>query len=179
MLDTAAARVLLRKVGGGYLFVHLLLLEHSATMAEDNVSPDRATLRATNDPDAERGPSYGEADGAMDMVNFNPPGGRPICVAGLHWLGLVITSRHTAPVVAAIEWRTSRGERASNHQTVLHELLARTHEAWGREVRHVFDRGFASGSWLHTLLERELRFVLRWKKGQKLLDGWGELRKAW
>lgn len=110
---------------------------------------------------------------------FNPPQGRPICVAGLHWLGLLITSRHTPPVVAAMEWWTTRGERASDHQSVLHGLLARTQQAWGRSVRHVFDRGFANGPWLHTLLTYELRFVLRWKKGQKLLDGWAELRKAW
>jgi hypothetical protein len=29
-----------------------------------------------------------------------------------------------------------------------------------------------------VLLTDQLRFVLRWKKGQKLLDGWGEERKA-
>jgi hypothetical protein len=81
---------------------------------------------------------------------FNPPTGRPICGAGLHWLGLLISSRHSAPRVAAMEWWTNR-----------------------------FDRGFASGPWLSTLLENELRFVLRWKKGQKLLDGWAEERKAW
>lgn len=110
---------------------------------------------------------------------FNPPAGRPICVAGLHWLGLLITSRHTTPVVAAMEWWTTRGERASDHHSVLHSLLARTQQAWGRSVRHVFDRGFANGPWLHTLLSYDLRFVLRWKKRQKLLDGWAELRKAW
>lgn len=110
---------------------------------------------------------------------FNPPAGRPICVAGLHWLGLLITSRHSPPVVAAMEWWTTRGERASNHQSVLLALLGRAHQAWGRTVRHVFDRGFANGPWLHTLLSHDLRFVLRWKKRQKLLDGWAELRKAW
>ncbi len=25
---------------------------------------------------------------------FNPPGGRPICVPGLHWLGLLVVGRH-------------------------------------------------------------------------------------
>lgn len=110
---------------------------------------------------------------------FNPPGGPPICVSGLHWLGVLITSRHTAPVVAAMNWWTTRGERASDQRTVQLELLARCHNAWGRQVRHVFDRGYASGPWLVQLLERELRFVLRWKKGQKLLDSWGEERKAW
>jgi len=31
-LDYAAKRVLLRKVGGGYMFVHRLLLEHFAAL---------------------------------------------------------------------------------------------------------------------------------------------------
>lgn len=110
---------------------------------------------------------------------FNPPGGRPICVSGLHWLGVLITSRHSAPTVAAMDWWTTRGERATDHRTVLLKLLARCQQEWGRQVHHVFDRGFASGPWLQTLLASELRFVLRWKKGQKLLDGWGEKRKAW
>lgn len=110
---------------------------------------------------------------------FNPPGGRPICVSGLHWLGLLISSRHSAPTLAAMEWWTSRGERATDHRSVLLTLLARCERAWARQVRHVFDRGFASGPWLQTLLASELRFVLRWKKRQTLLDGWGEQRKAW
>lgn len=110
---------------------------------------------------------------------FNPPGGRPICVAGLHWLGLLISSRHSAPRLAVMEWWTTRGERATEHRSVLLTLLARCQREWGRQVRHVFDRGFASGPWLQTLLASELRFVLRWKKGQKLLDGWAEERKAW
>jgi hypothetical protein len=38
-LDYAAKRVLLRKVGGGYIFVHRLLLEHFAAL--DPESPFR------------------------------------------------------------------------------------------------------------------------------------------
>lgn len=110
---------------------------------------------------------------------FNPPGGRPIHVAGLHWLGLLITSRHTAPVVAAMAWWTTRGGRATTQRAVQLDLLAQCQQAWGRQVRHVFDRGYASGPWLSVLLERKLRFVLRWKKGLKLLDPWADERKAW
>jgi hypothetical protein len=35
---------------------------------------------------------------------FNPPGGRPICVPGLHWLGLLVLGRTGTPSlnVAAI-----------------------------------------------------------------------------
>jgi hypothetical protein len=28
---------------------------------------------------------------------FNPPGGRPICVPGLHWLGLLVLGQAGAP----------------------------------------------------------------------------------
>jgi hypothetical protein len=41
------------------------------------------------------------------------------------------------------------------------------------------DRGFASGPWLCLMLEANIRFVLRWKKRNELLDAWGEARKAW
>ena len=110
---------------------------------------------------------------------FNPPGGRPICVPGLHWLGLLVVGRTGAPVVAAMQWWTSRGERASDQRTQVQKLLSRSVTAWGRHVRHIWDREFASGPWLCLMLEANIRFVLRWKKGNKLLDGWGEERKAW
>ncbi len=110
---------------------------------------------------------------------FNPPGGRPICVPGLHWLGLLILGRTGAPSVAAMQWWTKRGERASNQQTQLQQLLTRSVKAWGRDVRHLWDREFASGLWLRVMLESNIRFVLRWKKRNKLLDTWGEARKAW
>jgi len=110
---------------------------------------------------------------------FNPPGGRPICVPGLHWLGLLVLRRGGAPTLAAMQWWTKRGERASDQPTQLRHLLKRSVEAWGSDVRHLWDREFASGAWLCLMFEYKLRFVVRWKKRQKLLDGWGEARKAW
>jgi hypothetical protein len=41
------------------------------------------------------------------------------------------------------------------------------------------DREFASRSWLRLMLDANIRFVLRWKKRQKLLSSWGEARPAW
>jgi hypothetical protein len=36
-LDYAAERVFLRKVGGGYMFIHRMLLEHFASLKEKEV----------------------------------------------------------------------------------------------------------------------------------------------
>jgi hypothetical protein len=104
---------------------------------------------------------------------FNPPGGRPICVPGLHWLGLLVLGRAGAPTVAAMHGWTRRGERASDQQPQVQQLLRRSVEAWGGDVRHLWDREFASGRWLRLMLDVNIRFVLRWKKRQKL-HGWLE-----
>lgn len=110
---------------------------------------------------------------------FNPPGGRPICVPGLHWLGLIVLGQADAPTLAAMRWWTRRGERTSDERTELQQMLDRAINSWGRRVVHVWDRGFASGPWVQLMLEHNIRFVLRWKKRNKLLDPWGEARKAW
>jgi hypothetical protein len=48
-----------------------------------------------------------------------------------------------------------------------------------RKVRHVFDRGYGTGPWLWHLWMSRVRFVVRWKKGNKLIDASGQERKAW
>jgi len=110
---------------------------------------------------------------------FNPPTGRPICVAGLHWLGLLIGGAEGPPSLAHLSWWTTRGLRATNRRTVEAALLQRCCASWGRSVCHLFDRGFAGSPWLTRLLDANLRFVLRWPKGYKLLDQWADERKAW
>ena len=50
---------------------------------------------------------------------YNPPPTRPICVAGLHWLSLVVVSALHPPTLACLHWSTSRGE----HACPTHELL--------------------------------------------------------
>jgi hypothetical protein len=111
---------------------------------------------------------------------FQPPlSGRPISVAGLHWVGLLICGLAGPPTVAAMQWWSKRGQYATDHKTVMGQLLLRSRQQWGRQVRHVWDRGFAGTPWLFQVLETDLRFVLRWPKRYKLLDPWGEPRKAW
>lgn len=111
---------------------------------------------------------------------YRPPRtGAPLSVAGLHWVGLLVCGLSGQPTVAAMQWWTRRGPHTTDHKTVMGQLLARTRQQWGRQVRHIWDRGFAGTPWLFQVLETDLRFVLRWPKRYKLLDPWGEPRKAW
>jgi hypothetical protein len=78
-----------------------------------------------------------------------------------------------------MRWWIKRGAQASDQQTQLREVLTHSAAAWGKRVLHVWDREFASGPWLGVMREANIRFVVRWKKRNKRLDSWGELRKAW
>jgi hypothetical protein len=71
---------------------------------------------------------------------------------------------------------TQRLQRALPHQE---DLLDQAARRWGRQVRHVFDRGYGHGPWLNCLSCRRLRLVVRWKKGNRLLDASGQERQAW
>jgi len=109
----------------------------------------------------------------------SPTQGRPICVAGLCWIGLLLVADEQPALLAAMQWWSNRGVWAQDRRVVAGQLLLRCRKQWGRQVWHIFDRGYAAAQWLIQLLETNLRFVMRWKKGNKLLDRWGEERKAW
>lgn len=111
---------------------------------------------------------------------YRPPlTGAPISVAGLQWVGAIVCGRHGPPTVAVMQWWTRRGPHATDQKTVMGQLLAQTRAQWGRQVRHVWDRGFAGAPWLFQVLETDMRFVLRWPKRYKLLDPNAESRKTW
>ncbi len=110
---------------------------------------------------------------------FNPPGGPPIMVPGMHWITLLLMGYHGIPRVAAMQWWTTRGHFASDRRTEEAGLLAHCARAWGRRVVHVWDRGFSGGPWLIQAAQYKVRFVLRWQKGYNLVDDQGRRRKAW
>jgi len=110
---------------------------------------------------------------------YNPPGGRPVFVPGLQWLGLLLVSHQGPPVLAAMRWWTRRGSHASDRRSEERHLLAECAAAWGQRVLHIFDRGFAGHPWLDQLWQLRLRFILRWPKRYMLLDARGNSRKAW
>lgn len=109
---------------------------------------------------------------------YNPPGGRPIFVPGMQWLSVMVLGMSGPPTLAAMQWWTTRGQLASSRKAELKHMLKQCAHQWGKRVLHVWDRGFASRTWVEAAIVHDLRFLLRWKKGQKLVDAQGS-RKAW
>ena len=109
---------------------------------------------------------------------YSPPGGPPVFVPGMQWLTVMIAGMRGAPALAVMRWWTTRGKRASDRITKASALLAQCARRWGRQVVHVFDRGFAGEPWLRQLTERQLRFIMRWPTRYRLEDSKG-LRAAW
>lgn len=109
---------------------------------------------------------------------FNPPGGRPVFVPGRQWFSLMGVGMKGTPVVAAMRWWTNRGKFARRRRPTAAGLLRRCATAWGRQVIHVRDRGYASSPWLKEAFRFKVRVVVRWKKKQHLVDSRGK-RNAW
>jgi len=101
---------------------------------------------------------------------FNPPGGRPICVPGFHWMGLLLAGMSGVPMLASLQWWTTRGSMATTAGEVARTLLWYCQHTWGRTVLHIFDSGFAGFPWLQTLAQAGLRFLLRWRSDYHLCD---------
>jgi hypothetical protein len=110
---------------------------------------------------------------------YHPPSTRPVFVPGLHWISLLLVGRSGPPTVAAMQWWSTRGEQATQARTVQASLLGHCLAAWGRRVVHLFDRGYAGSPWLGQLLEKNLRFIVRWPKGWYLHGAYGFAYKAW
>jgi hypothetical protein len=110
---------------------------------------------------------------------FNPPGGPPVFVPGMQWISLLVLVSNLPPVVAAMQWWTTRGPHASQRREEEQALLKRCWQAWGQQVIHIWDRGFASIPWLGLVLHYRLRFIVRWPKRFRLVNLKGEWVNAW
>lgn len=115
---------------------------------------------------------------------FNPPGGGPIFVPGMHWLSVLLVGRSEKsgpPIVAKMQWWTTRGEHSTERRTHQEQIVRQCAKEWGwREaIIHVFDRGFAGGPWLQLAFSYLIRFVMRWPRSYTLLDEDGTQKKAW
>jgi len=108
---------------------------------------------------------------------FNPPGGRPIFVPGFNWLQLLVTGMKGTPMLAHLHWWTTRGEHASQKRVEEGHILRKVARVWGRQVIHIWDRGFAGSPWTTLALNYRLRFILRWNKQYHLVGPDGANRK--
>ena len=108
---------------------------------------------------------------------FNPPGGRPIFVPGFNWLQILVIGRKGAPTLAHFCWWTTRGEHKSSKREKEVRVLQKIDALWGKEVLHIWDRGFAGNPWLTVAFVHAARFIMRWPKNFKLLDQNENLRK--
>lgn len=108
---------------------------------------------------------------------FNPPGGRPVFVPGFHWLQVLVVGHTGSPTLAHMRWWTTRGKHQSQKRTEEKAVLAQIDACWGKEVLHLWDRGFAGNPWLTQTFLHGARFVLRWPKQYYLLDEHEQRRK--
>ena len=126
-----------------------------------------------------------EQSGALDAYQtglLQPPtrslvrAGLALAKAGCWW---------AAPPNKGHRWlrrcgfRSTRGPRASFKRDEEGKLLVELASVWGRDVTHVFDRGYASRFWLSLLLAFGLRFVLGFRHDYRLLDEAGHNRLTW
>lgn len=101
---------------------------------------------------------------------FNPPGGPPVFVPGMQWVSLILSGLEGVPSLAAMRWWTNRGPLHSDKRTEETQLLRQCAQQWGKQVVHVWDRGFAGAPWLNAALKHQVRFILRWPSRMKLVD---------
>lgn len=109
---------------------------------------------------------------------YRPPSA-PVFVPGMQWLSLLVVGLVGAPTLYSMRWWSTRGAGASDRKQEEEALAAQVAAAWGNQVIHVFDRGFANGPWLQTLQAHDLRFIVRWKTNYKVLDAQGVERKPY
>ncbi len=94
-------------------------------------------------------------------------------------MSLLLIGQEGAPWVAAMQWWTTRGARASDKRTVEMAVLRQVAQRWGRPRATPVGRGFAGTPWLTAALALPLRFVLRWPTRYHLVDETGQERPVW
>src|SRR3989440_2238238 len=110
---------------------------------------------------------------------FNQPSPMPVSVRGFEWESLVLVGQSGVPQVVTMKWWSRHKGLPGQQRQQQQVLLSQAAQRWGRQGRHVFHRGYGDGPWLSLLCRHLLRFVVRWKKGNKLIDASGQERKAW
>lgn len=140
------------------------VLEKSESLKVEGLSPVRSTKAARL---ARIKPGF-----------FNPPLERPVFVPGFHWLAILVLTSHGAPQLAHLTFWRTRGPGATDKRSVELLLLTQLAQRWGRQVLHVWDRGFAGAPWLRAAVEAKVHFGVRWTKTYHLVDARGHAQTA-
>ncbi len=110
---------------------------------------------------------------------WNPPKGKPITVLGIEWNGLLIAGMQGVAQVAAMDYWSRKGEHATTQREVEKRLLRKASHHLGKDVVHIFDRGYAGAPWLEVLNMQKVPFVIRWKGNYSGIDETGEDKAIW
>jgi hypothetical protein len=106
--------------------------------------------------------------------SFNRPGGKPIVVLGYEWSACVVVGKEGTPSLAMMEFWSRKGPEATTARTEEERMLGQVARKWGKNVLHLFDRGYAGGPWLEVMWRYQVHFLIRWKKGHHFVDENGE-----
>lgn len=106
--------------------------------------------------------------------SFNRPGGKPIVVLGYEWTACVVVGKKGKPSLAMMDFWSRKGPEATTARKEEERMLAQVARKWGKNVLHLFDRGYAGGPWLEVMWRYQVHFLIRWKKGHHFFDEKGE-----
>ena len=96
---------------------------------------------------------------------------------GFNWCQVLVIGRKGPPTLAHLRWWSNRGGYKSSKREQEKQILHSLDTLWGKQVRHIWDRGFADNPWLTLAFTHAARFVLRWPKNYRLMDAEGRTRK--
>jgi hypothetical protein len=99
--------------------------------------------------------------------SFNKPGGKPIVVLGYEWTGCIVVGEKGKVSLAMQDFWSRKGPDATSQREVEEKMLSKIARKWGKNVLHLFDRGYAGGPWLERMWWYKVQFLIRWKKGHR------------
>lgn len=106
-----------------------------------------------------------------------------IRVNGFEWSAGVLSSMEDLPMIACMEWWTTKGKYRDERCNILYRMLDESCSMIRQtqaEVWHVFDRGYANRRTLDYMIEHfDQPFIIRWKSNYKLLNEKGELKQTY
>jgi len=92
---------------------------------------------------------------------YHQPSRMPVSVRGYEWESLLLLGANGIPQVVAMRWWQRHKGVPGQQRKPQHSLLSQVAQRWGRQVRHIFDRGYGHGPWLWGLGRYRLRFEVR------------------